>query len=72
MLQVLHNSHPAFQVMITGDTSERAIQQAKCEGYTMCLSDLEAMGVPTVTNATVESEFAEEEITKEEMEKANE
>ena len=67
MLQVLHNSHPAFQVMIAGDTSERAIQQAKCEGYTMCLSDLEAMGVPTVTTAPIESEFAEEEISKEDM-----
>jgi len=62
MLQVLHNSHPAFQVMVQGDTNARAMQQARCEGYTMALSDLESMGTYIPAPEQIEAEFAAEEV----------
>jgi hypothetical protein len=64
MLQVLHNSHPAFQVMLRGDANERAMQQARCEGYTMCLADIESMGQGQPQNQPVEADFVSEEITE--------
>jgi hypothetical protein len=67
MLAVLHNSHPAFQVMISGDTNERALQQARCEGYTLALADFEAMGMSQPTNAPLEADFSEEHIPESEL-----
>lgn len=67
MLQVIHNSHPAFQVMVNGDTASRALQQARCEGYTMALADIESMGITAVTGETIEAEFGEEEIPADEL-----
>ena len=62
MLQVLHNSHPAFQVMMSGDTNARALQQARCEGYTMALADLESMGGHLPTPEAMEAGFEGEEV----------
>ena len=67
MLQVLHNSHPAFQVMVRGDTNERAMQQARCEGYTMALADFESMGQQNIVNQPLEAGFGQEEIREEEI-----
>jgi hypothetical protein len=67
MLQVIHNSHPAFQVMVNGDTASRALQQARCEGYTMALADIESMGINAIAGEAVEAEFGEEEIPAEEL-----
>lgn len=67
MLQVIHNSHPAFQFMVNGDTASRALQQARCEGYTMALADIESMGITAIGGEAVEAEFDEEEIPAEEL-----
>ena len=67
MIQVLHNSHPAFQVMTLADTNARAIQQARCEGYTMCLADFESMGHYAAANETIEAEFNAEEISEKDI-----
>ena len=64
MVQVLHNSHPAFQVMVRGDVNERAMQQARVEGYTMCLADFESMGASQIVNEPVESGFEAEEFSE--------
>lgn len=44
MLDVLENEHPGAFVMLRGDQNDRAVQQARAEGYTMCLSNLKALG----------------------------
>lgn len=62
MLQVLHNSHPAFQVMTNGDVTERALHQKMCEGYTTALADLESMGVHIPTVENIASDFEAEEV----------
>ena len=43
MIQVLHNSSPAWEVMPIGSIEERAIKQAQIEGYTMALANLTAL-----------------------------
>jgi hypothetical protein len=68
MIQVLHNSHPAFQVMVSGDTNLRAMQQARCEGYTMALADFESMGQLALTNEPLEADFGAEEISDKDIE----
>lgn len=45
MLDVLQNEHPGATVMIRGEQSDRAAQQARAEGYTICLSNLKALGI---------------------------
>lgn len=70
MIQVLHNSHPAFQVFNTGgkiDTNDRAMHQAKCEGYTNCLADFESMGHYASPTESVEAAFDAEEISEIEL-----
>ena len=67
MLQVLHNSHPAFQVLVRGDMNERAMQQARSEGYTLALADFESMGTMQAGNEPVETGFEQEEISQEEI-----
>lgn len=62
MLQVLHNSHPAFQVMTAGDTNARALQQARCEGYTMALADFESMGTHIPNPELLEADFSAEDV----------
>jgi len=48
---------------MVGDTSERAMQQTRCEGYTMALADFESMGQSAIVGQPVEAEFAHEEIS---------
>ena len=67
MLQVLNNTHPAFTVLTLGNIEDRAVQQAKCEGYTMCLEDLKSMAVFIRPFESVESTFKEEEISARQM-----
>lgn len=45
---VLENSHPRFLAFAaTGvTTQDRAAMQSKCEGYQLCLNNLEAMSKP--------------------------
>lgn len=45
MVDVLMNEHPGCCVMIDGDKDQRAIQQARAEGYTICLSNLRALAL---------------------------
>lgn len=45
MIDVLQNEHPGACIMLRGDQSERAAQQARCEGYTMCLANLKSLAV---------------------------
>jgi hypothetical protein len=65
MLDVLRNSHPAYFVH-TGSISmeDRAVLQARSEGYTLALSNLEALAIhrkpPTEVEATFEPEQPEE------------
>jgi hypothetical protein len=65
MLGVLYNSHPAFQV-ITGDFQARALQQARCEGYTLALADFESMGHFIQPFNPVIAEFRDEFVTDDE------
>lgn len=45
MLDVLRNEHPCMVVMSTGtNPNDRIVAQARGEGYTMALANLEAMG----------------------------
>lgn len=62
-VNVLRNEHPAWSVM-SPDVPEhvRAAQQAKCEGYTMCLANLLAMGVHERIAADLVTDFSEEEL----------
>lgn len=53
--------------MVRGDSNERAMQQARCEGYTMCLADFESMGQPTITGEAIEAEFQEEHISESDL-----
>lgn len=65
MLQVVSNEHPGFQVFNPVNATEamRAAQQAKCEGYTLCMANLEALAVPSKIvepqQATYENEIIE-------------
>lgn len=65
MVSVLHNEHPAF-VVIDPRTplDDRAIFQARCEGYTMALANLEAMASHQPTKDVLEPEFAPEEVER--------
>ena len=54
--------------MALADTSARAIQQARCEGYTMCLADFESMGNQIVPPENIEADFGQEEISDKDIE----
>lgn len=57
LIDVMENSHPAFSVLPPNSHPEvRAAHQAKCEGYTMALANLEAMAVE-VNRTTIEPTF---------------
>jgi hypothetical protein len=61
MLDVLRNEHPGWLVLSESVPPEvRAVIQARAEGYTMALANLEAMGVfresPEQIVATFEAE----------------
>lgn len=56
---VLENSHPRFLAFpATGSNQEdRAAMQAKCEGYQLCLNNLEAMSKPWTISKPLVSTF---------------
>ena len=45
MLDVLRNEHPANTMTFDAPLDQRAVLQARSEGYTMALANLEALGV---------------------------
>lgn len=63
MVDVLRNEHPAYNVL-PPDTMEhvRAAQQARCEGYTLCLSNLLSMGTHQPVLPELLADFGAEEI----------
>lgn len=62
MVSVLHNEHPAFIVIDPGTSlQDRAVYQARCEGYTLALANLEALARHQKMTNIPESEFAPEE-----------
>lgn len=61
MLQVLRNEHPGFDVLPHGSNpNDRIIQQARSEGYEICLSNLEALGKEQLLPERLQSTFADE------------
>ena len=61
MMDVLRNEHPGYIVMdISCAEHERAIMQARCEGYTMALSNIESMPVFEKPKQEIPVEFAED------------
>lgn len=63
MMDVAQNEHPAFQVLPWDASPDaRASQQARGEGYTIALANLEAMAQYKAMHEPVEAEFAPEEI----------
>lgn len=67
MLQTLRNSHPAFFVLTDSSLNDRMVHQARGEGYTMALRDLELLGEWQKAPRNIEPEFADEEIAEEAM-----
>lgn len=62
MVSVLHNEHPAFVVIDPGTSlQDRAVYQARCEGYTLALANLEALARHQKISELPESEFVLEE-----------
>ena len=61
MLQVLYNSSPAWEVMLSATTEQRAIQQARIEGYTMALANLESMSTHQMIQQRIEATYEPEE-----------
>ncbi len=60
MLDVVGNSSPAFEVLPLGaGAQERIVQQARGEGYTMALANLEALGVGQALQTPMEATFEE-------------
>lgn len=62
MVQTLNNSHPAFNVFSDVPLNDRIVHQARCEGYTMALRDLELLGEHQRRIEVAEPSFEDEEI----------
>lgn len=61
MLDAVANSAPGFEVLPLGAMPhERAAQQARSEGYTMALANLEALGREEAMREPVEARFEAE------------
>ena len=64
-IDMLRNSHPGWLVMHPGMTLEsRALQQARAEGYTMAIANLEAIGNVAETPKHLETTYEEEKEIK--------
>ena len=62
MIDVLRNENPANYVMPLGTSAQdRASNQCRAEGYTMALSNLEALSRPNSLVESVEATFEPEE-----------
>jgi len=58
MIDVLENEHPASIVLMDNTSLEtRAIWQARCEGYTMALANIDAMTVYNKPTESLEATF---------------
>lgn len=63
MLDVVRNEHPGNQVFqLDAPPHLRAAQQARCEGYTMALANLESMSTLEEPKKPLEATF-EDEVT---------
>lgn len=69
MLDVLDRENPAsmsFTMSARASLKDRAVQQAKCEGYVMAIANLESMGTPwEPPQAPPEATFEPEETPQE-------
>lgn len=63
MLDICRTEHPASQLLLNAELSERAVQQARIEGYHMCLNNIEALGSFQAPTQALESEFLPEQTT---------
>lgn len=65
MVEVLRNEHFANYMMGSGTIEERAVVQARGEGYSACLNNLAQLAVPFTGEKILEPTFepAEEPIT---------
>lgn len=61
MIQVLYNSSPAWEVMTAARADERIVQQARIEGYTMALANLESMSKHEPMRQPLEATWEPEE-----------
>ena len=62
MLDVLRNEHPCMMVLQTGSSpNDRVVLQARGEGYTMALANLEAMAQFQEATPVLEATFESEE-----------
>lgn len=65
MVSVLHTEHPAFVVIDPGtNLQDRAVHQARCEGYTLALANLEALARHQKMTYLPEPDFLPEEQPK--------
>lgn len=62
VLDCIKNEHPS-QIMLLGKVSieDRAVMQARIEGYQLCLTNLESLAVLEVPKAPLEETFADPE-----------
>jgi xanthine dehydrogenase iron-sulfur cluster and FAD-binding subunit A len=59
MMQVLKNMHPgATLVMPSADLQTRAVAQARAEGYTLAIANLESMAIFKQTETPIEATYA--------------
>jgi len=64
-ISVLNNEHPAFVVIDPGTSlQDRAVYQARCEGYTLALANLEALARHQKITEMPEADFATEEVER--------
>lgn len=64
MLDVLSNEHPANAVLSDNVPMElRAVYQARCEGYTICLANLESLARFEPLKEPLEATYEPEEVT---------
>lgn len=64
-MAVMNNEHPAFVVIDPRTPLEdRAIFQARCEGYTMALANMEALAMHQPMKDALEPDFAPEEVER--------
>ncbi len=65
VMDVMHNEHPANAVLPFDAPMEiRAYHQARCEGYTIALANLEAMAVFEQPHKPLEPTFQDENKTE--------
>lgn len=66
MMDVMEREHPGNTVMaLSVPETPRALLQARCEGYTMALANLRALGVFKQTVSPLEATFEQPEETPE-------